>query len=226
MGGLAARAMGQAIAVTVDATVPDPWKSDASVAVATEGWITRPEAVPQFGPKHRLAVHARPRHHDAFILDERRIDRRPRRPSISFRPRRARPGRADRSCRLIEAPRRAACSPGGNGRPRPALASSGLTPARRLEVDRRRPGRITWPPTPSGGPALLISAQHDQRVVLKRNAENARDGVRDRDDPFRRYVSQRLCHITLKPRGSRGENPDDSWLVGNNWKDAIGYGQI
>src|SRR5207248_5333475 len=32
-GGLAGLAMGQAIAVTVGASVPDPWRSDVSVAV-------------------------------------------------------------------------------------------------------------------------------------------------------------------------------------------------
>ena len=48
VGGLAALAMRRGMAVTVDATVPDPWRSEGSVAVAAEGWMM-PEAVLQFG---------------------------------------------------------------------------------------------------------------------------------------------------------------------------------
>jgi hypothetical protein len=68
--GLAALAMGQAIAVTVDATVPDPWRSDPSVAVAAEGWMTGQRPSRSLVPKQRLALPLRPRHHDAFIIDE------------------------------------------------------------------------------------------------------------------------------------------------------------
>ena len=32
--------------------------------------MAAPDAVPQFGPEHRLALPVRPRHHDAFIIDE------------------------------------------------------------------------------------------------------------------------------------------------------------
>jgi hypothetical protein len=69
-GGPAALAMGQAIAVTVDATAPDPWRSDASVAVATEGVMTGQRPSRSLVAKHRLALPLRPRHHDAFIIDE------------------------------------------------------------------------------------------------------------------------------------------------------------
>ncbi len=44
------------MAVTVDATVPDPWRSDASVAVAAEGWMTGQRPSRSLVAKHRLAL--------------------------------------------------------------------------------------------------------------------------------------------------------------------------
>jgi hypothetical protein len=56
VGGLAALAMRRGMAVTVDATVPDPWRSEASVAVAAEGWMTGQRPSRSLVPKHRLAL--------------------------------------------------------------------------------------------------------------------------------------------------------------------------
>ena len=44
------------MAVTVDATVPDPWRAEASVAVAAEGWMTGQRPSRSLVPKHRLPV--------------------------------------------------------------------------------------------------------------------------------------------------------------------------
>jgi hypothetical protein len=108
---LGAIAMRQAIAVTVDPTVPDPGRSDASVALAAEGWMTARRPSRSLIPKHRLGClydhDTTTRHHRR----ERRMHRRPRRRPVSLQPRRARLRRAGLSRRLIEPPSRASLLP-------------------------------------------------------------------------------------------------------------------
>ena len=151
--------------------------------------------------RHRLALHVRTTPGRVHHRRERRMHRRPRRPPGSLQPRRARPGRAGQRCRLIEHPRRASCSPGGNRRPRQAVASSGLTcPQRRQEQKPSPDGpfllRVSWLSRTSGrlGVPML------DRVTERRRAAQLARHYRDQEGLSIAEIARRLgrAQATIK----------------------------
>ena len=115
VGGLASLAMRRGMAVTVDATVPDPWRSEASVAVAAEGWMTGQRPSRSLVPKHRLALPVACTPTTSRCVHDRRESRMQPSTSTATAQPRARPGRAGRSRRLMEPLHRASCSWAGRG---------------------------------------------------------------------------------------------------------------